>query len=132
MDLTKINNLLNELVSVLKIPKPRDPAISPYIVLASKNRSGISARDVAAEIIRRRGEVGLPVGVLPDGEINPDEAMEQIRCEVIFKAISENMRITVATQPGQQVFIQGQTATGVPVFGTGQTITVGSGNGIAQ
>ena len=132
MDLTNINNLLNELVSALKIPKPKDPQISPYIVLASKTRGGISAKDVASEIIKARADAGLPVGTLPDGQVNPDEVMEIIRCEAIFKAISENARTTVAIQPGQQVFIQGQTATGTPLFGMGQTVSVGSGNAIIQ
>lgn len=132
MDLTKINNLLGELVSVLKIPKPKDPIISPYIVLASKGRPGMSAKDMAAEIIKRRAEAGLPVGSLPDGEVNPDEVMEMIRCQVIIDAITSKARTTVAIQPGQTVFIQGQTATGTPLYGTGQTISVGSGNGVIQ
>lgn len=132
MDLTKISNLLGELTSLLKIPKPRDPQISPYIVLASKTRGGMSAQEMAAEIIKRRGEAGLPVGVLPDGEVNPDEIMEIIRCQVIIDALTTDARISVAIQPGQTVFIQGQTATGVPVFGTGMTTSVGSGNGIMQ
>lgn len=132
MDLTNINNLLGEIVKVLKIPKPKDPQISPYLVLASKARGGMSAQEMSAEIIKRRTEAGLPVGTLPDGEVNPDEVMELIRCQVIIDAITAKARTTVAIQPGQTVFIQGQTATGTPLYGTGQTVSVGIGNAIIQ
>lgn len=132
MDFNNIDSLISGILGLLTIPKPKDPEISPYLVLASKNRAGISAQKMAAEIIKRRAEAGLPVGDFPDGQQNPDEIMEIIRAEVYSQALSSESRITVAINPGISIVAQGTTATGEPVIVKGVTTSIGKGNAIIQ
>lgn len=132
MELTKVSDLMSNLLDLLKVPKPKDPQISSVIVLASKSRSGMSAQEMAAEVIRRRSEAGLPVGLLPDGEPNPDEQMEIIRFQVLLDALSSQARTTVAIQPGISFVATGQTGTGQPVIVKGSTTGIGVGSAIIQ
>lgn len=132
MDFTNIKKLMNNIMDLLKIPKPKDPEVPTLITLASKNRNGMSAQEMGAEVIRRRAEAGLPVGLLPDGQVNPDEQMEIIRFQVLLDALTSDARITVAIQPGTPLMGQGQAATGAPVVITGTTTGIGVGNAIIQ
>lgn len=132
IDFSNVDSILSGVLGLLTIPKPNNPDVSPLLVLASRKRSGLSAQKVAAEIIRRRAEAGLPVGPFPDGQENPDETMEMIRLEVLFDALSCDARTTVAIQPGISIIAQGTTATGVPVLLKGVTTSIGKGNGIIQ
>lgn len=132
MDFTNIDSVLSGVLNLLTIPKPRDPEISPFLVLLSKNRPGMSAQKIGAEIIRRRAEAGLPVGAFPDGQENPDEIMEIIRAQVWQEALSCEARTTVAIQPGVSILAQGTTASGVPVILQGYTTSIGKGSAIIQ
>lgn len=132
IDFTKIDSILSGVLDLLTIPKPKDPPVSPYLVLASKNRGGMSAQKIAANIIRRRAEAGLPVGNFPDGQVNPDEIMIYIIVEEVLEAISVDARTTVAISPGISIIAQGTTATGVPVLINGITTSIGNGNAIIQ
>lgn len=132
LDLTNVNNLMDNILGMLKVPKVKSPSIPSRLVLGSRSRSGISAKEVGANIIRRRGEVGLPVGVMPNGDINPDEMMEIIRVEEIFDAINTNAKTTVAINPGIQVVGTGQTASGQPCVFNGRTVSIGTGYAIIE
>jgi len=132
IDFTNVNSILSGVLDLLTIPKPRDPEVSPYLVLASKSRSGMSAQKLAATIIRRRAEAGLPVGSFPDGQVNPDEVIEIIRAEEYLNAISVDARTTVAIRPGISILAQGTTANGIPVIIKGVTTSIGKGNAIIQ
>lgn len=134
-DTTNYNNItemLSKITSLLNIPKPPDPPIATPLVLLSESRPGMSAQKIGAEIIRRRADAGLPVGVLPSGKVNPAELMEIIRAQVYMNALSSEARTTVAIQPGTPVTAYGVDASGMPVVVNGITTGIGIGNAIIQ
>lgn len=132
LDLSNVNSLMDNLLGMFKVPQIKTPNIPTRLVIASKGRSGMSANEIGAEIIRRRAEAGLPVGLLPNGDVNPDEMMEIIRAEVYLEAISTKARTTVAIMPGIKIIGYGQTGTGQPVTVQGRTVDFGTGYGIIQ
>lgn len=102
------------------------PVPAPAILAGGAAKPGISANRMAAEIISRKSQAGLPVGNLPDGSTNPDEIMERIRCEVLVRELIENGRITVAIPPGTPVTVTGGNAGGpVVCVGVTTSLTVG-------
>jgi len=94
-------------------------------------RSGLSAIKISREIIKRKSEAGLPVGVLPNGNANPDEIMERIRIEEWIKALQNDSIITVAIPPGITLTGAGTSLAG-PVSIFGSTITVTKAYGVIQ
>lgn len=123
---------MSSIMKLLNIPKPPDPPVPTPLILASFNRTGLSAQKLAAEVIRRRAEAGLPVGNLPDGSVNPDELMELIRMQVLIDALVTEARITVAINAGIPILATGTDATGSPVVVNGLTTLFGSGSAIIQ
>jgi precorrin-3B methylase len=86
---------------------------------------------IASKIITRQAEAGAPVGVLPSGGVNISEIMEMIRVEEIISALQTDAKIDVAIAPGITLTAQGANGGG-PVVCLGQTIGIGSGNGIIR
>lgn len=127
-----INQMLGAVSDLLNIPKPPDPPIPTPLVLLTDDRPGMSAQKIGAEVIRRRADAGLPVGVLPSGQVNPAEIMEIIRAQVILDAIATEARVTIAIQPGTPLTAYGVDASGSPVVVNGVTTGIGVGNGIIQ
>jgi hypothetical protein len=107
----------------LKYPKP--------VILASENRPGLSPKKIAAEIIRRQSEAGLPVGPLSSGEISPDELMERIRVEEIIKAIMVEMKTDVVIKPGALIQASGGNVGG-PIQVVGTVVGYSSGLSMAS
>lgn len=107
------------------------PVPTPLILIGVPQRTGLSPTKIASRIIARKGEAGLPVGVLPSGAINPDEIMWRIAVEEIINAFQQDAIISVAIPPGITLTATGISPTGpVSVFGT--TITLSKGYGIIQ
>ena len=131
-DFTNVDSILSMVLKLLTVPKPPDPPIPAPLILATKGRAGLSAHKIAAEIIKRRAEAGLPVGNLPDGSPNPDEMMEIIRMQCLIDALATDSRISVAIQPGVGIMASGADATGTPVTVGGVTTTIGIGNAVIQ
>lgn len=133
MDYSNINNLLNGFDKILSLssiaPPPQIPA--PLILVGVPKRSGLSAIKIASRIISRKSEAGLPVGMLPNGETNPDEIMERIRIEEIIRALQEEAIISIGIPPGITLSGAGISPAG-PVTVYGSTITTGKGFGIIQ
>ena len=104
---------------------------APLILLGARNKSGLSARDIAKEIILRKSEAGAPIGALPDGNESVDEKMEIIRAEVIINHFLNNAKITVVIPAGTPVTSFGANSAGAVVT---QGITNGFavGKGIIQ
>ena len=112
-----------------KIPRTKSLGYPKPVILTSENRSGLSPKKVAAEIIRRQSEAGIPVGPLPSGEISPDEIMERIRVEEIIKAIMVEMKTDVIVKPGALIQASGGNAGGpIQVVGT----VIGYSNGLSM
>lgn len=104
---------------------------TPLILVGVPQRSGLSAIKIASRIISRKGEAGLPVGVLPSGAVNPEEIMWRIAVEEIIKAIQQESIITVGIPPGITLTAAGVSTSG-PVSVFGSTITFSKGYGVIQ
>lgn len=131
-DYTNVDSILSSVLGLINIPKPPDPPVPLPIVLLSSSRPGLSAQKMGAEVIKRRAEAGLPVGNLPDGQVNPNELMEIIRFQVLIDALASEARITVAVNPGIVLAAQGTDASGSPVIVGGTTTAPGTGTAIIQ
>lgn len=132
INFNNIDSITQGLLTAMQIPKPPDLPIPSPLVLLSESRAGLSAQEMAAEVIRRQAEAGIPVGALPDGSISPSEQMEIIRMQVLIEHLTTKMRTTVAIVPGTALAIQGVTATGEPVIGTGTVVGIASGSAVIQ
>lgn len=124
--ITKLNNVLN-LENIGYVPS----VPIPLILFGVPRRQGLSANKIATNIITRKHEAGLSVGLLPNGEIPPDEIMERIRVEEIIKALKEEGVITVALPPGIPLTGSGLSPAG-PVTVIGLTTNYAKGYGIIQ
>lgn len=132
MNFNNIDEVIEEILNLIAIPKPPDPPIPAPIVMASSSRPGMSAQKMAAEVIKRKSETGLTVGPLPDGTQNPSELLEIIRMQVIMEEMISQGRITVVINPGIPIIASGIAANGVPVTVNGTTTGFGTGSGIFQ
>ena len=131
MDYNNIEEVLGSILNLLTIPRPSDPELPTPLLLTSKFRSGLSAQAMASEVIRRRSEVGLPIGAFPDGTTNPSELMEIIRMEVIIDYITTHARLSVAIPPGINIVAYGTSPSG-PVAVQGITTSLIKAYGIIQ
>lgn len=131
-DFKNPNSILKSLLNLFKIPNVSiSQAIPSPLILASTARPGLSPSKIAARIIRRQAEAGIPVGPLPSGEISPDEIMERIRVEEMINAITSEMVVDVAIKPGTVIQGTGGNAGG-PVQVAGTVIGIASGNATAR
>jgi len=130
-DFKNPNSILASLLNLFKIPTTRSQSIPTPLILASKARPGLSPSKIASRIIQRQAEAGIPVGPLPSGEISPDEIMERIRVEEIINALTTEMVIDVAIQPGTAIQGTGGNAGG-PVQVAGTILGIASGNATAR
>ena len=129
-NITNIVNGFNKVLALSNVGKP--PSVPTIIILAGvPRRNGLSPTKIAARIIARKSEAGLPVGALPTGGASPDEIMEQIRIEEIIKALQEEAKITVALPPGITVQASGISPAG-PVTVVGASIKPFKGYAIIQ
>jgi hypothetical protein len=128
-----IDSIINGFNKVLKLTSVGSPPPipTPLILTGVPKRTGLSPTKIASRIIARKGEAGLPVGVLPSGEVSPDEIMERIRVEEIIKAFQEDAIISVAVPPGITLSAAGISPSG-PVTVFGSTITFTKGYGVIQ
>jgi hypothetical protein len=123
--LSVIEGLL-KLADIGSIPSPPLP---PPVALAGENRSGLSPKRVAANIIARQSEAGARLGPRDNGEDSISEKMEVIRIEEIMGEVSRNMRINIATPPGTAAVVQGANSGG-PLVAYGATTAPGFGWGV--
>lgn len=125
-------SILNALKGLFKIPNiPSSNIIeSNLLAFGGGNKPGLSPEKMAARVISRKTEAGLPTGPIEGGGFAPDEIMEKIRMEEIVKAITEDMRMDVCTRPGAQLQATGGNAGG-PVQVLGTLISTSCGHGQA-
>lgn len=127
--LTSIFNIISSALDATRTPPPEIPSI--LLLAGAKLRPGLSPTLIASKIISRQTDAGAPVGVLPSGGRNVAEAMEIIRVEEIIDALQTDAKIDVVINAGIPLTAQGGNAGG-PVVCVGQTVSVGSGNGIIR
>jgi len=133
MDYNNIDTIIKGFDKVLKLESvgAPTPIPTPLIYVGVPKRQGLSPTKIASRIISRKNEAGIPVGVLPSGNVNPEEIMWRIAVEEIIKALQEDSVITVSIPPGLTLTASGTSPAGpVTVFGT--TITFGSGYATIQ
>jgi len=128
-----IGSIIGALKKVLNLSSMGGPpkVPPPLILVGTPQRTGLSPTKIAAKIIQRKSEAGLPSGTLPSGAASPDEIMERIRVEEIINALIENAVITVVIPPGTTVTAAGISAAG-PVTVQGMTSYYTKGYGIIQ
>ncbi len=124
-------SILNGLLSLFRVPTTIQGPTPKALILASKSRSGLSAKLMASRVIQRQAEAGLSVGPLGTGEVNPSEIMERIRMEEIVTAIATEMKIELAITPGGKSTVSG-TAGPIPVVGTAIITEIMGGSGLAS
>lgn len=127
-----VSEIVNLLSGILQSSKARPLPIPPPLILTgSLTRTGLSAREIAKEIILRQQEAGAPIGALPDGSDNITEKMELIRVETILRHLLENAKFTVVLPAGIPVTVSGANAGGA-VICQGATSGIGVGTAIIQ
>lgn len=133
IDYSDINSILAGINAILNLQNfgGPPPVPSPLIELGVPTRTGLSPTKIASNIIARKSEAGLPVGVLPSGGAAPDEIMERIRIEEIVKSLLGDAVITIVLPPGVTVTAAGASPSG-PVTVFGSTITIAQGYAIIQ
>lgn len=133
MDFSNIDTIIGGFTKVLSLSSVGGPppVPTPLILVGVPLRTGLSPTKIASRIISRKSEAGLPVGVLPSGQVNPDEIMERIRIEEIVNALQQEAIITVAIPPGITLTAAGISPTG-PVSVFGSTIIYSKGYGVIQ
>ncbi len=133
IDYNNMGSIIDGFTKVLKLGSVGGPPPipTPLIFVGVPRRQGLSATKIASRIIARKAEAGLPVGVLPSGEVNPEEVMWRIAMEELIKAIHEDSVITVSIPPGTTLSAAGVSAAG-PVSVFGSTITFSKGYATIQ
>ena len=130
-DFKNPNQVLNSLLSLFKVGIQASAPIAKETILASAGRQGLSPSKIAANIIRRQSEAGIPVGPLASGGDNPSEIMELIRVQEIVNAIVTDAVTEVAVLPGAPVTSTGLSPLG-PIVSQGNTTNSIRGNAIIR
>jgi len=130
-DFKNPKSILNSLLKLFKLPPSRSQGMPTPLILASTARPGLSPTKIAARIIQRQAEAGIPVGPLPSGETSPDEIMERIRVEEIINAITTEAVVDVAIKPGTVIQGTGGNAGG-PVQVAGTVLGIAAGNAVMR
>lgn len=115
MGIQEIASSIEKLLTQARAPLTMIPSI--LLVCSAIQMPGVSAKSIAANIIKRQGEAGAPLGAAADGSQNISEAMEVIRVEEIVKGFKQMGRIDSAIPIGSlQVAGTVQTAAGPGTF----------------
>jgi len=128
-----LQSICDAIMRLVEKARPPLAEISPVLILCDAvKRPGLSAKTLAANIIRRQAEAGAPMGSASDGTQNIMEAMEVIRAEEYLKMLKLNGRVDI-TIPAGAIKIQatGANAAG-PVTVIGTSITDVGGKGIVR
>ena len=133
IDFTNIDSIISGFNKILQLSSIGGPPPVPVVLILTgvPNRPGLSPTKISSRIIARKGEAGLPVGVLPSGMVAPDEIMWRIAVEEIVKAFQQDSLISVGIPLGIPIEASGVGAGG-PVTVIGTSIRPVKGYGIIQ
>jgi len=131
---SSMSNILKIILAAFSMMKP--PATSlppPLVMIGSKMRPGLSARDISARVISRFSESDAVGGEIFKEGNNVMTALEVIRMEEVVNAIQTEMKISSAIDPGS-ILVQtnGVGYAGFPVTSVGTNPSIVSSNGVAQ
>ena len=127
-------NILKILLAAFQLmKKPAQTLPPPLVMIGSKLRPGLSARDISARVISRFSEADAVGGEIFQGGNNVMTALEVIRMEEVVNAIQTEMKITSAIDPGS-ILVQanGVGFAGFPVASVGTNPMVVGLAGVAQ
>jgi len=126
-----ILKILSGAFSLMKLPAQTLPP--PLIMIGSKLRPGLSARDISARVISRFSEANAVGGEIFQEGNNAMAALEVIRMEEIVNAIQTEMKISNVIDPGS-ILVQtnGVGYAGWPVISVGTNPSMVSSAGVAQ
>jgi len=128
----KLSSVIGKLIKFIKAKKGKQQDIPPFLILGGANqKSGLSSKDIAKNIIKRQADLGIPVGNAPDGTVSIAEQMEIVRVEEILNALFINAKITVVIPAGISVTSTGGNAAG-QVVSQGVTTAIAVGTAIIQ
>ena len=114
MGIAQIASTIEKLLTMARAPLIMIPSI--LLVCSAIQMPGLSAKTIAANIIKRQGEAGA-LGAAADGSQNISESMEVIRVEEMIKGLKTMARIDAAIPMGSiQVAGTVQTAAGSGTF----------------
>ena len=131
---SSMSNILKIIMAIFSIMKPPATTLPPPLVMiGSKMRPGLSARDLSARVISRFSEADAVGGEIFQGGDNVMTALEVIRMEEIVGAIQTEMKISSAIDPGA-ILVQsnGVGYAGWPVSSVGTNAIIVSSSGVAQ
>jgi hypothetical protein len=125
-----LDKIVNIVLAVINSGVTPAIPVDPTLILAGGFlKPGLSARDMAKEVILRQQEAGIPIGNLPSGGENIAEKMERIRMEVIVKHLLENAKFSIVIPPGTPIAATGASPVG-PVAVAGSTVGISIGTAI--
>lgn len=125
-----LDTIVNIVLAVINSAQTPAIPVDPTLILGGGFlKPGLSARDMAKEVILRQQEAGVPIGNLPSGAESIAEKMERIRMEVIVKHLLENAKFSITIPPGTPIAATGASPTG-PVVVAGSTVGLSVGTGI--
>jgi hypothetical protein len=128
-----LTEFLIGLTQLLKL-RPNTPASViplPEILLGAGLRPGISVSRSLANVLADKKRAGLPTGNYADGTPNYDDQLVALILKEVYRALLEDLRVSVAIPSGIAVQANGASAAG-PVSVAGETILPSSAFGIIQ
>lgn len=125
-----ISIVISQLKNLLSFNNIKSTTIPPPLILASSNRSGLSSTKSTQNVLKKKQEIGLPVGTLPDGKPNLDDAMISFIIQEVFRALQEDAKIQIAIEQFGSVTSSGVAGPGIPVSTQGIVTTIQTGGGI--
>jgi len=132
-DLSSMSNILDVIDAAFQIPdEPLTPFPAPLILIGGDQHTGLSADEIAANVISRQSEAGiLPGDVYADGK-NSMELLIRIIVQEIVNALMLKAKVEVVIPPGVSSTSIGIGNLGAPVVSRGETTDIGSGYGIIR
>jgi hypothetical protein len=123
LNLSSLSSIISIINTAFNLYKKPTPPLPPQLVLFGANlRPGLSARDIAARIISRRSEAGLPSGDSSNGPNRREQEITIIAEEIVY-AMQNEAKIQAVGTAGQGVTGMGIGFGGVPVPVQGSTTT---------
>lgn len=127
-----LKSILNTITKVFdKVKTPIEPLPPQLILIGGLRRSGLSAEEMASEIISRQSEAGAPFGNIFGDTNNVAESMELIRCQVLVDYLMNNAKVEIVIPAGVPIVAYGANAGGAIVV-NGTTINTASGYGVIR
>lgn len=131
--ISSMTNVLNTLKAAFSVPRTPAQSLPPQLVMiGAKLRPGLSARNIASNVIARQSEAGAPSGNIFSENTNIMESMVAIITEEVVSALQLDAKIEIVVPPGVQVTTIGLGNMGGPVTSQGATTNLAVGEGVIR